>query len=60
MCVTYKPDGREIAVATLDGQITFWDVHTVNQTGCIEGRPDLGYTRKEMDKITAKKSSLGK
>ncbi|KAK2164936.1 hypothetical protein LSH36_57g02051 [Paralvinella palmiformis] len=60
LCVTYKPDGTEIGVATLDGQITFWNVHTANQMGCIEGRPHLGYTRKEMDKITAKKSSFGK
>jgi periodic tryptophan protein 2 len=60
LCVAYKPDGTEIAVTTLDGQISFWNVHTANQTGSIEGRADLGYTRKENDKITAKKSSLGK
>ena len=58
--MAYKPDGTEVAVTTLDGQISFWNVHTAEQTGCIEGRADLGYSRKEHDKITAKKSSLGK
>ena len=24
--VTFRPDGKELAVATLDGQISFWDV----------------------------------
>ena len=49
-----------MAVSTLDAQITFWSPHNATQTGSIEGRHDLGYTRKEIDKITAKKSSFGK
>ena len=25
--LAFRPDGRELAVATLDGQISFWDVN---------------------------------
>ena len=60
LAVVFRPDGDEIAVSTLDAQITFWNTQSVVQTGSIEGRHDLGYSRKEIDKITAKKSSFGK
>ena len=60
MAVTFHPDGDEVAVATLNAQISFYNANTANPTGSIEGRHDLGYTRKEGDKITAKKSALGK
>ncbi|XP_063413018.1 periodic tryptophan protein 2 homolog [Mytilus trossulus] len=60
LAVVFRPDGEEIAVSTLDAQITFWNTQNVVQTGSLEGRHDLGYSRKEMDKITAKKASFGK
>lgn len=60
LTVTYRPDGKELAVATLDGQITFWDPQNAVQTGSIEGRHDLQMGRKETDKITAKQSAKGK
>ncbi|XP_077149662.1 periodic tryptophan protein 2 homolog [Ranitomeya variabilis] len=60
LVVTFRPDGREIAVASLDGQITMWDPEKGIQTGSIEGRHDLQLGRKETDKITAKHSSKGK
>uniref|UniRef100_A0A8C5QIE7 PWP2 small subunit processome component n=1 Tax=Leptobrachium leishanense TaxID=445787 RepID=A0A8C5QIE7_9ANUR len=60
MAVVFRPDGKELAVSTLDGQITFWDPEKGNQTGSIEGRHDLQMGRKEMDKVTAKHSSKGK
>ncbi|XP_064636474.1 periodic tryptophan protein 2 homolog [Lineus longissimus] len=60
LAVAYRPDGNEIAVATLDAQVTFWDVRSASQTGTIEGRHDMGYSRKDTDKITAKKSAFGK
>ncbi|XP_058810769.1 periodic tryptophan protein 2 homolog [Phymastichus coffea] len=58
--VTYKPNGEEVAVATLDGQISFFDVKTATQLSSIEGRNDLGSGRLETDLITAKKSLEGK
>jgi len=60
LCVTYKPDGEEVAVATLDGQITFFHCKTSQQVGSIEGRNDLGSGRSDTDLITAKKSLQGK
>ncbi|XP_011298217.1 periodic tryptophan protein 2 homolog [Fopius arisanus] len=60
LCVVYKPSGDEVAVATLDGQISFFDCKTSNQTGSIEGRKDLTSGRAETDLITAKKSLKGK
>ncbi|KAM9695576.1 periodic tryptophan protein 2 homolog isoform 1-T1 [Trichechus inunguis] len=60
LAVTFRPDGAELAVATLNSQITFWDPENAVQTGSIEGRHDLRAGRKELDKITAKHSAKGK
>lgn len=60
MAVTYRPDGQELAVATLDGEISFWNTQTSAQTGSITGRHDLQMGRKDTDKITAKQSAKGK
>ncbi|XP_026787994.3 PWP2 small subunit processome component [Pangasianodon hypophthalmus] len=60
LVVTYRPDGRELAVASLDGEITFWNPQAATQTGSIAGRHDLQMGRKETDKITAKQSAKGK
>ncbi len=54
--VAFRPDGNELAVATLNGHITFFDARTSTQTGAIEGRKDLGSGRADADLITAKKS----
>ena len=55
-----RPDGHEVAVATLDGQLTFWDISTAVQLNCIEGRKDLGSGRKATDRMTAKNISFVK
>ncbi|KAM5281204.1 periodic tryptophan protein 2 homolog [Ctenodactylus gundi] len=60
LAVMFRPDGAELAVATLNSQITFWDPENAVQTGSIEGRHDLKTGRKELDKITAKHSAKGK
>jgi periodic tryptophan protein 2 len=60
LCVSYRPDGKEVAVATLDGQISFFETKYANQTGNIEGRNDLGAGRSEVDLVTAKKNLEGK
>ncbi|CAK9825038.1 Periodic tryptophan protein 2 homolog [Anthophora retusa] len=60
LCVVYKPNGAEVAVATLDGQISFFHCKTALQIGSIEGRNDLGSGRSRTDLITAKKSLQGK
>ena len=60
MGVTFRPDGDEVAIATLNAQITFYNPNTATPSGSIEGRHDLGYTRKEGEKVTAKKAAQGK
>ncbi|MBN3304997.1 PWP2 protein, partial [Amia calva] len=60
LAVTYRADGKELAVATLDGEITFWDPQNAVQIGSITGRHDLQMGRKETDKITAKHAAKGK
>lgn len=60
LAVTFRPDGAELAVATLNAQISFWDPDSATQTGTIEGRHDLRPGRKELDKITAKHAAKGK
>ncbi|NXQ23667.1 PWP2 protein, partial [Alaudala cheleensis] len=60
LVVAFRPDGKELAVVALNGQITFWDHENAVQTGSIEGRHDLQMGRKELDKITAKQAAKGK
>ncbi|XP_004696955.1 periodic tryptophan protein 2 homolog [Echinops telfairi] len=60
LAVAFRPDGAELAVATLNSQIVFWDPESAVQTGSVEGRHDLRSGRKELDKITAKHSAKGK
>ncbi|XP_050341996.1 periodic tryptophan protein 2 homolog isoform X2 [Nymphalis io] len=45
----------EIAVTTLDGNISFFNTTTCDQTGSIEGRNDLGSGRADTDLITPEK-----
>lgn len=54
ICVVFRPDGEELAVSSLDGQLSFWNVANAVQTGSIEGRHDLEVGRREWDKVTAK------
>lgn len=60
LCVAFKPNGLEVAVAMLDGQILSFDIKTAQQTCSIEGRNDLGSGRSDTDLITAKKSLQAK
>ncbi|XP_064879639.1 PWP2 small subunit processome component [Oncorhynchus nerka] len=60
LAVSYRPDGQELAVATLDGEISFWSPQSANQTGSVSGRHDLKMGRKETEKITSKQSAKGK
>lgn len=56
MFVAFNPNGTEVAVATLDGHISVFNVKTASQVITIEGRNDLGSGRSDTDLITAKKN----
>ena len=60
LAVAFSPDGQQLAIATLDGQISFWDVQTATQTGSVDGKTDLGGGRREGDMVTAKTSAAAK
>lgn len=55
-----KPNGEEVAVASLSGNIQIFDVRSANQIGTIEGRKDLGSGISHDDLVTAKTNLRGK
>ncbi|XP_037945093.1 periodic tryptophan protein 2 homolog [Teleopsis dalmanni] len=59
-CVAFNPNGEDIAVAALSGNIMIFNVKSASQVSSIEGRNDLGAGRSETDLITAKKNLKGK
>lgn len=52
-CVAVRPDSEQIAVATLDGQLSFWSVSEASQQNGIDGRRDVSGGRKMTDRRTA-------
>ena len=60
LSLAFRPDGKELAASTLDGQIAFWDVDLGKQTSIIEGRLDIAGGRKTDDRITEKNNTSGK
>ncbi|GAA6002235.1 snoRNA-binding rRNA-processing protein PWP2 [Rhodotorula paludigena] len=60
LALAFRPDGKEVAVSTLDGQISFWNVVDGTQRTLIEGRKDISGGRKADDRVTAANNSSGK
>lgn len=58
--LSFRPDGREICAATLDGQLTFIDVAEGQLTSVIEGRRDISGGRKVDDRLTAANNAASK
>jgi periodic tryptophan protein 2 len=53
LCVAFRPDSKQIAVTTLDGQLTFWSVSEATQQSGVDGRRDVSGGRKMSDRRTA-------
>ncbi|RWS08964.1 Dip2/Utp12 domain and WD-repeat protein-like protein [Dinothrombium tinctorium] len=52
LSVVFRPDGNQIAVSTLNGNIQFFDPHSAEMCGVgIEGKDDLGMSQSESDLI---------
>lgn len=60
LSLSYRPDGQQLAVATLNGEISLWDLKLATQTGSINGTYDLETGRKDIDKVTAKQLAKAK
>eukprot|EP00124_Ichthyophonus_hoferi_P002564 Ihof_evm3s179 gene=Ihof_evmTU3s179 len=56
----FRPDGKEICVATLDGQLVFWNIESGQEVGSLECRRDIQGGRKVDDKVSVKNASSGK
>ena len=53
LCIAARPDSKQIAVSTLDGQLTFWSVSEAIQESGVDGRRDISGGRKLTDRRTA-------
>ena len=51
--VTFRPDSKQIAVSSLDGQLNFWSVSEATQESGIDARRDVSGGRKLADRRTA-------
>jgi periodic tryptophan protein 2 len=51
--VAFRPDSKQLAVSTLDGQLTFWSVSEALQQSGVDGRRDVSGGRKVTDRRTA-------
>lgn len=51
--IAVRPDSAQLAVSTLDGQITFWSVSEGEQISGLDGRRDASGGRKITDRRTA-------
>lgn len=58
--VAFRPDSLQIAVSTLDGQLTFWSVSEAEQQAGVDGRRDVSGGRKITDRRTAANASGNK
>ncbi|KAF1994844.1 WD40 repeat-like protein [Amniculicola lignicola CBS 123094] len=53
LCVAFRPDSKQIAVTTLDGNLTFWSVSDAAQQNGVDARRDVSGGRKMSDRRTA-------
>ena len=53
LALCYRPDGKAIAVSTLDGQLQFWDPMNATCIGSITGRRDIAGGRRQTDLTNA-------
>ncbi|KAH0581448.1 hypothetical protein H2248_012529 [Termitomyces sp. 'cryptogamus'] len=60
LALAFRPDGNELAVSTLDGQITFFSIQESKQTNVIDCRKDISGGRKADDRVSAVNNSSGK
>ena len=51
--IAVRPDSKQIAISTLDGQLTFWSMSEATQQAGVDGRRDVSGGRKISDRRTA-------
>ena len=48
-----RPDSKQLAISTLDGQLTFWSISEGNQESGVDGRRDISGGRRLTDRRAA-------
>ncbi|KAI1487497.1 WD40-repeat-containing domain protein [Biscogniauxia mediterranea] len=51
--IAVRPDSAQLAISTLDGQLTFWSISDAEQVSGLDGRRDVSGGRKITDRRTA-------
>ena len=51
--VAFRPDSKQLAISTLDGQLIFWSVSEASQEAGVDGRRDVSGGRKNSDRRLA-------
>ncbi|GBG30583.1 Guanine nucleotide-binding protein subunit beta-1 [Hondaea fermentalgiana] len=60
LCVAFRPDGKEVCVGALSGQLLFWDVESGYQKTSIAGAKDISGGRRAHDRTTSKNATHNK
>ncbi|KKA29061.1 hypothetical protein TD95_002194, partial [Thielaviopsis punctulata] len=60
LSIAVRPDSQQLAISTLDGQLSFWSVHDGLQIAGLDGRRDVSGGRRDTDRRTAATSSSAK
>lgn len=60
LAVAFRPDGKQVCAATLNGALNVWDVKDGEQVATIDGLRDIAGGRRDGDKISAKNNSISK
>ncbi|SPN97215.1 probable periodic tryptophan protein PWP2 [Cephalotrichum gorgonifer] len=58
--VAIRPDSQQLAVSTLDGQLTFWSISDAEQVAGLDGRRDVSGGRSVGGRRTAANTASGK
>jgi periodic tryptophan protein 2 len=53
LCVAVRADSKQLAVSTLDGQLSFWSISEGQQTAALDGRRDASGGRRLADRRAA-------
>lgn len=59
LALAFRPDGQEVCVASLNGQLNFFDAKSGAHTGVIDGRRDIAGGRKLDDKVQQRNNAAG-
>lgn len=60
LSLAMRPDSKELAVSTLDGHITIFDIEDAQQLHLIDGKKDILGGRYQEDRFTSKNSARSK